>query len=221
MTTNTLQSYILFGAGGHAAVVLEAIAAAGMSPPVAILDADLARHGNIFHGVEIRGSDALFAELIAHGVRHFAMGIGSVAATRLRQSIFAQAISLGGEAVTVVHPQAFRSPTAEIGVGSQLLVRAIVNSGAKIGDNVIVNTGAIVEHDCVVEDHAHLATGSLLAGSVRVGRGAHIGAGAIIKQGIRIGADAVVGAGAVVVKDVDAGAVVAGVPARLLRYLEP
>lgn len=44
-----------------------------------------------------------------------------------------------------------------------------------------------------------------------------IGAGATIRKGVRVGRGAVVGAGAVVIKDVPPYAIVAGVPARLLR----
>ena len=42
-----------------------------------------------------------------------------------------------------------------------------------------------------------------------------IGTGACVLQGIRVGAGAIVGAGAVVVRDVEPGAVVKGVPARM------
>jgi acetyltransferase-like isoleucine patch superfamily enzyme len=49
-----------------------------------------------------------------------------------------------------------------------------------------------------------------------VERGASIGSGAVVLGGLRIGAGALVGAGAVVTKDVAPGAVVAGVPARVL-----
>lgn len=45
-----------------------------------------------------------------------------------------------------------------------------------------------------------------------------IGAGAIIKRGIKIGTGAVIGAGSVVTKDVPPFAIVAGVPAKLIRY---
>lgn len=51
-----------------------------------------------------------------------------------------------------------------------------------------------------------------------IGHDVLIGHGAILLRGITIGNGAIVGAGAVVTKDVAAYAVVAGVPAKVLRY---
>jgi acetyltransferase-like isoleucine patch superfamily enzyme len=50
-----------------------------------------------------------------------------------------------------------------------------------------------------------------------VKRGASVGSGATILCGVTIGENAVVGAGSVVTHDVPDGAIVAGVPARILR----
>jgi acetyltransferase-like isoleucine patch superfamily enzyme len=58
-------------------------------------------------------------------------------------------------------------------------------------------------------------------GGVTIETGAYIGAGAIILQGVRIGRCAVVGAGAVVREDVPPYTVVAGVPARVIKRLDP
>ena len=53
----------------------------------------------------------------------------------------------------------------------------------------------------------------------RVCKGASIGSGSTILSNITVGENAIVGAGSVVTKDVPANAIVAGNPAKVLRYL--
>src|SRR4051794_22839980 len=55
---------------------------------------------------------------------------------------------------------------------------------------------------------------------VRVGNNVWIGYGACILRGVAVGDNAVIGTSAVVTKDVPANAVVAGVPARIIRMRE-
>jgi len=55
---------------------------------------------------------------------------------------------------------------------------------------------------------------------VRVGHNVWIGYGACILRGVTVGDNAIVGTGAVVTRDVPANAVVAGVPARVIRMRE-
>lgn len=205
---------VILGAGGHASVVIDALLEAGEVQPYAVLDSDPARCGKDLLGVPIRGNDGLLAELVREGVAYYIVGVGGVGDNRPRQRLFELGLSFGLTPFRVRHPSAVCSRWARIGPGSQLLAGSIVNVGANLGVNVIVNSGAVVEHDCLVGDHVHLATGARMASTVRVGNGVHIGAGATIRQGLSIGEGAIVGAGAVVVKDVPPGAVVIGVPAR-------
>jgi acetyltransferase-like isoleucine patch superfamily enzyme len=53
-----------------------------------------------------------------------------------------------------------------------------------------------------------------------VREGASIGSGATLLCNISIGENAIVGAGSVVTKDVPPNAIVAGNPAKVLRYIE-
>lgn len=205
---------LILGAGGHAAVVIDAMVTAGLPRPVAALDRDPSRWGKDVLGVPIRGGDDLIAELVRVGVSGFLVGVGGVGDNGPRRGLFDLGVRSTLRPITVVHPAAICSTSARLGAGTVVLPGAVVNAGALLGQNVIINTGAIVEHDCVISDHVHVASGATLASSVRVGEGAHIGAGAVVRQELSIGSGAIVGVGAVVVKDVEAARVVVGVPAR-------
>ena len=217
MSEFNCENCVVLGAGGHAFVLLEALSASGRRLPKAFLDSDENLQGKRLMGVPVLGGDDLLHQLAEQGVEAFIVGAGSSASTHLRQRLFEHASSCGLVPMSITHPTALVSPSAERGEGCQLLAHCVLNTNCKVGRNVIVNTAAIVEHDCIVADHVHVATGALLAGGVSVGTGAHIGVGAVIRQEIVIGSGAVVGAGAVVVRDVAPGVVVAGVPARELR----
>jgi len=205
------------GAGGHAKVVLEALLAIGGAEVRGLLDPCPALHGQQILGVPVLGDDSLLSQLKEQGITGFFMGVGSVGDARLRRRLFAWALGLGFDAITVIHPRAVVSPSVVVGRGTCIFAGAVVNAAACLGENVIVNTGAVVEHDCQLGDHVHVATGACLGGGVMVGSGSHIGLGACVREGIRIGRDALVGAGAVVVEDVQDEVVVVGVPARYLR----
>jgi UDP-2-acetamido-3-amino-2,3-dideoxy-glucuronate N-acetyltransferase len=107
---------------------------------------------------------------------------------------------------------------ATIGSRCKIQSHTFVCAGVTIEDEVFVGHGVMF-----INDNRPRATGadSRLLGPedwtllpTVVEQGASIGSGAVVLGGVRVGAGALVGAGAVVTTDVDAGAVVAGVPAR-------
>jgi sugar O-acyltransferase (sialic acid O-acetyltransferase NeuD family) len=206
---------LMLGGGGHARVLLDALEAGGEDlASWGILDPDRSLWGRDLLGVKVLGDDALLPDLARSGAQRFVVGLGSTGNAAPRRTLFEAAVAQGLRPVTVIHPRAVCSRWATIGAGGQVLAGGVVNAGAHLGTNVIVNTGAIVEHDCSLGDHVHVATGARLASTVTIGAMAHIGAGATVRQGMKIGERAIVGAGAVVVRDVPPSAIVVGVPAR-------
>ena len=209
---------VILGAGGHARVLLDSLTKISGFIVHAMLDPNRMLWGTDLYGVPIRGGDELLPELTKEGVTHFVVGLGSVGDPGPRRRLFELGALYGLASVNLIHPTAVCSRNARIGDGAQLLALSVVNAGAILGRNVIVNTGAIVEHDCVLGDYVHVGPGATLSSGVHVGEGTHIGLGASILQEIKIGRNSIVGAGAVVVDDVPHDVVVVGVPARILRH---
>jgi UDP-2-acetamido-3-amino-2,3-dideoxy-glucuronate N-acetyltransferase len=112
---------------------------------------------------------------------------------------------------------------AVIGARCKISSHTFVCEGVTIEDGVFVGHGVLFINDRYPRATAggHLQTeADWGVVSTRVCRGASIGSGAVILCGVTIGAEALIGAGAVVTRDVPAGAIVAGVPARLIRSVK-
>ena len=112
---------------------------------------------------------------------------------------------------------------ARVGRRCKISSHTFICEGVTIEDDVFVGHGVTFINDSY--PRATTAAGSLQTEQdwqvepTLVKRGASIGSGSTILAKVVIGENAIVGAGSVVTRDVPANAIVAGNPARLLRYL--
>jgi acetyltransferase-like isoleucine patch superfamily enzyme len=143
-----------------------------------------------------------------------------------------------GPGIVLKHPE-----TMEFGnsvfIGAQALLQGRFDGTCRIGNHVWIGPQAYFDaRDLVLEDYVGWGPGAKVLGSthtgeptdvpiittsltimpVRVGFGADVGINASLLPGVRIGAHSIVGAGSVVTHDVPDYAIVAGAPARVLRY---
>ena len=194
---------ILFGASGHAKVIIDILEGNGVQ--VEKIYDDNPRTDNIF-GIGVEHSSQIGENKAA---------IISVGNNTNRKKISEK---YKFQYQIAVHKTATISVHSKIGEGTVIMANVAVNPSVEIGKHCIINTGAVLEHDCKISDFAHISPNAALAGNVEVGEGTHVGIGASVIQGVKIGKWATIGAGAVVIKDVPDFAVVVGSPARIIKY---
>jgi len=117
----------------------------------------------------------------------------------------------------------------EIQKGARIGSRCKISSHSFLCEGVILEEEVFIGHGVMFTNdrlpRATAADGKLQTEadwhceSTLIKKGASIGSGATILSGITVGERAIVGAGSVVTKDVPKNAVVAGNPAKVLRYL--
>lgn len=207
-----MNPVILIGAGGHARVLLDALELNG-AKVLGLVDADASLANRDVMGYPVLGNDDVLAQY-APGSVELVNAIGSVDSMQRRRSVYENLRRTGHAFASVIHPRATLSRHAQMAAGVQVMAGAVVQPGASLGENTIVNTGATVDHDCRVAAHVHIAPGVTLSGNVQVGEETHVGAGATVIQGVRIGARCLIAAGAVVTDGVRDGASMKGLPAR-------
>jgi acetyltransferase-like isoleucine patch superfamily enzyme len=112
---------------------------------------------------------------------------------------------------------------ARIGRRCKISSHTFICSGVMIEDEVFVGHGVVFINDrnprATNADGEPQTEQDWLMETTVIRKGASIGSGAIIMCGVEIGEGAMIGAGALVRHDVPAHAVVAGSPARILRYM--
>lgn len=125
-----------------------------------------------------------------------------------------------------IEPGAIIRDQVAIGDRAVIMMGAIINIGAVIGEDTMIDMGAVLGGRATVGRRCHIGAGAVLAGVIEppsatpviVEDDVLVGANAVVIEGVHIGAGAVVAAGAVVTSDVPANAVVAGMPAKVIKY---
>jgi tetrahydrodipicolinate N-acetyltransferase len=127
-----------------------------------------------------------------------------------------------------IEPGAVIRDLVEIGDHCIIMMGAVLNIGAVIGERTMIDMNVVVGGRAVVGKNCHIGAGAVLAGVIEPPSAAPvvieddvlIGANAVVLEGVRVGKGAVIAAGSVVVKDVEPYSVVAGIPAKFLKKVD-
>lgn len=162
----------------------------------------------------------------------------------MRRVLWRALVRQAGHGLRVERGARFRHPeTIEIGdgvfIGEDALIQGRIDGTCRIGSHSWIGPQAFLDaRDLILGEYVGWGPGAKVLGSmhtgepadvpiiqtdldmraVRVEAWADIGMNAALLPGVTVGRGAIVGAGAVVTADVPPLAIVAGVPARVLRY---
>ena len=114
---------------------------------------------------------------------------------------------------------------ATIGKNCKISSHSFICEGVHIADNVFIGHNVTFINDkfprATNEDGSLQTEADWACVETFIGEGASVGSSATILCGISVGKKAIIGAGSVVTKDVPEGAIVAGNPARVIKYVHP
>ena len=205
----------LFGAGGHAKVITDAVEKQASADLICFCDDNNNLWGRNFYNYPVIGgrSELLskYEELTLDG------GIVALGNNKIRKEVSLWFKSHSISLITVIHPSAQISRRVKMNAGTVVFAGAVINVDTCIGEGVIINTGATVDHDCQIGNFVHISPGANLCGNVSIGDGSFIGAGSTVIPGVTIGKNVIVGAGSTVINDLEDIMKVAGSPARSLK----
>lgn len=130
-----------------------------------------------------------------------------------------------GDQVTINRYAYLQADRGGIRLGDRVEINnfTIVNGtgGVLIGSDTLIGPGVrLISYQHGIAAGAPIRSQPTVAKPIRIGSGVWIGANAVVLAGVTVGDGAVIGAGAVVTRDVPADAVVAGVPARVIKTRE-
>ncbi|WP_304941795.1 acetyltransferase [Vallitalea guaymasensis] len=208
-----MRDIIVFGAGGHAKVIIDIVEKQHEFNIVGLID-PYRQKGEYHFGYTIIGNEEDYS--ILNKIHEGIVAIGDNW-TRYKMVCLIKDINSKFKFITCIHPYTSIGKGVTIGDGSVLMAGAVVNSDSIIGNHCIINTKASIDHDNCIGDYASIAPNATTGGHVKIGDYSAIGLGANIIHDKCIGSNTVIGAGSTVIKDIPSYTVAYGIPCKIVR----
>lgn len=71
-------------------------------------------------------------------------------------------LNAGVNVPSFIHPSAYVSPTAKLGLATVVLPKAVINTNCRLERGCIMNCASVLDHDCILEEGIHLSVGAIV-----------------------------------------------------------
>ena len=177
------------------------------------------RTGEVDHGFDILGSfDDLFLHEDLSG-KSFLLTMGD---SEIRANLTKKIVSHGGCVPSLIHPSAVVSRFAELSsMGVYISAFTHIQADTKIGQGTVILSGVNISHTNNIGEYCFIAGGATIGAYTQVEDFVFVGQGAlsISAKVSKIGTHAYIGARSLLTKNVEPYSVIAGSPAKVLRYI--
>src|SRR5580704_16341406 len=112
------EAVVVYGASGHARVLIDLMRLAKEFFPVAAVD-DAPSEQEVL-GVPVMGTSSLLAQLNTEGLERAVLGIGSVHNHQERVRLYDRLVAAGFNIPNLIHPRAMVEPSVMMGGGNQV-----------------------------------------------------------------------------------------------------
>lgn len=207
---------VIIGAGRYGEVYLSFLCEAGYEI-IGFLDDTPEKQGTLVLGLPVLGTTSILSEVKRrYGVEAVFCPLGN---NNARLKFLKEAQSYGLKTPNYIHPMVNIAPDVTIGDGVYILMGTAIMPHTKLSDFVMISQNTSIGHHTTIDTGVFVSSGVNIGAGINLKPYAYIGIGVTIMTGVSVvGEDSLIGAGAVVIKDVPEKAVLAGVPAKVLRF---
>ena len=163
-----MKSLLILGAGGFGHMIQETAKLLGYEKAVFLDDA--------VRDPDVVGKCCDYESFLGQ----YDTAVAALGDNNMRLHWTEKLMEAGYDVPAIIHPSAVVSPSASVGKGSFIMLRAIVNTHTVVEHGVLINSGAVVDHDSYVERGAHIGLGSVVKANCRIASKVKVEAGEVI-----------------------------------------
>lgn len=192
------NKWIIIGCGGHAKSIADVLLYNDEKVDIIFLDKNAKKNEKIL-GFKVVSDYKITNEKII-------VGLGD---NKKRKDL---SLKYYNNLSNVISKKSYVAKSVKLGKGVFVAHNAHIGVLSRIDDFTVVNTGANIDHECILERNSFIAPNATLCGKVHLSENVFLGACATILPNIKICANSIIGAGTIVIDNINKSGTYVGNP---------